>query len=50
MNKRSKPIIVQPGAGKDLHAFGDVLSGPDMKRIVEISREHGIEFVQEVQK
>lgn len=26
MNKQSKPILVQPGTGKDLHAFGDVVS------------------------
>jgi quercetin dioxygenase-like cupin family protein len=26
MNTLSKPIIVQPGAGNELHAFGDVLS------------------------
>lgn len=26
MNKQSKPFIVQPGTGKDLHAFGNVAS------------------------
>jgi hypothetical protein len=49
------PIIVPPGQGKTLHAFEKFFArcadefarpeGPDMKRVVEISAEHGIYFV-----